>query len=65
MDSPVEYRRRADQQRMAATSARLPMVRLMHKKAADRWEHLASEIERTEIFAPGGFASEWTDGERR
>jgi hypothetical protein len=44
---------------MAATSTNLPMVRLMHKKAADRWDHLASEIERTEIFAPGGFASEW------
>ncbi|MCB2073832.1 MAG: hypothetical protein H6917_18730 [Novosphingobium sp.] len=46
MAHPREYRQRAEEQRQAAASSDLRMVRLMHKKAADRWENLAEEFER-------------------
>jgi len=52
MAGSKEYRQLAEEQRRAAASADLPMARLMHKKAADRWDTLAEEFERCESRTP-------------
>lgn len=48
MSDAFEYRQRAAQQRNAADSCNLPMVRDKFERAAERWEFLAEEIERCE-----------------
>lgn len=48
MAGSKEYRQLAEEQRRAAACADLAMARLMHKKAADRWDMLAEEFERCE-----------------
>lgn len=48
MSNALEYRQRAVEQRLAADSSMLRMVRLKHLNAARRWNFLAEEIERCE-----------------
>lgn len=48
MSNAPEYRQRAIEQRRAADSTILHMVRLKHLHAAERWDFLAEEIERCE-----------------
>ena len=49
MGCMAEYLERAFEQRQAADASDLPMVKLKHYEAAERWEKLAAEAERTEI----------------
>ena len=44
-----EYRDNAAQQREAATSTNLPMVKHRLLEAAERWDQLADEVERYEL----------------
>lgn len=44
-----EYRENAAQQREAAASTDLPMVKLRLLEAAERWDQLADEVERYEL----------------
>ncbi len=48
MSNALEYRQRAIEQRRAADSTMLHMVRLKHLSAAERWDYLAEEVERCE-----------------
>ena len=48
MGAATDYRQFATEQRNAAETAPLPMVRLKHLSAAERWECLAEQIERCE-----------------
>jgi len=45
MSNALEYRQRAIEQRRAADSTMLQMVRLKHLSAAERWDYLAEQIE--------------------
>ena len=45
MESAADYRSRAIEQRRSGASASQPLVRLMHKKAAERWDSYADQIE--------------------
>lgn len=49
MASSIEYRQRAEEQRRLAVASALPMVRIMHDKAADRWDCLAEAAELSEL----------------
>lgn len=53
MASSIEYRQRAEEQRLLASSAALPMVKLMHTAAADRWNCLAEAAELGEAGRKG------------
>ena len=60
MTDAIEYRMRATEQRKAAETTSLPMVREKFRLAAERWDFLAEEIERCErgmLNWPGGQAS--------
>lgn len=43
MSAVVEYRQRAAEFRHNADTSRQPLTRLMHKKAAQRWDAYAEE----------------------
>jgi hypothetical protein len=46
MGCAIEYRVFAEQQLSAAEETSLPLVRMRHLEAAERWARLAEELER-------------------
>ncbi len=52
MSNAAEYRDFAEQQREAAQTSALPLVRIRHLEAAQRWDRLAEETERFAVRAP-------------
>ncbi len=49
MGCAIEYREFAEQQLSAAEDSNLPLVRMRHLEAAERWARLAEELERFQI----------------
>jgi hypothetical protein len=49
MGCAIEYREFAEQQLSAAEETNLPLVRMRHLEAAERWARLAEELERFQL----------------